>query len=352
MAHYLVTGHTGFKGSWLTMLLAEQGHDVSGIALDPEEESLFNKADVSQYLQSDIRCDIRNRDQLVDTFQKIQPDYVIHLAAQALVLEGYRKPIETYETNVLGTLNVLVATGQTDSVKAQLIVTTDKVYRNDGRKKPYVETDPLGGNDPYSASKAAADILAQERLRRPEAKPGAIARAGNVIGAGDYSKDRLIPDIIRSVAENVPLRIRNPKAVRPWQHVLDCLAGYLSLLHAVPKKIDPIAFNFGPGNGTGETVEEVIEMSQRHLCANIPADYLSDGGGQEEEFLLLDSSLAESQLGWSNQLNFAEAVRWSLASLQNEPAQVTGNLLASQIREFLKISHSKEAKSGKSNHAT
>ena len=335
MALYLVTGHTGFKGSWLTMLLAEQGHDVSGIALDPEEESLFNKADVSQYLQSDIRCDIRNRDQLVDTFQKIQPDYVIHLAAQALVLEGYRKPIETYETNVLGTLNVLVATEQTDSVKAQLIVTTDKVYRNDGRKKPYVETDPLGGNDPYSASKAAADILAQERLRRPEAKPGAIARAGNVIGAGEYSKNRLIPDIIRAVREEVPLVIRSPDAIRPWQHVLDCLAGYLSLLHAVERSGEVEAWNFGPLTQDAVPVRRVIESAKRNAGLSLPRIEIVAPQLPESAYLSLDSTKARDLLGWREKVDFDSSVTWALSELDSPSSAMLEKTVRSQIKEFL-----------------
>lgn len=346
MAHYLITGHTGFKGSWLTMLLAEQGHNVSGIALEPPEKSLFNSASVSELLASDIRCDIRNRDKLVTLFQEIEPDYVVHLAAQALVLEGYRSPVETYETNVLGTLNVLCATEQTDSVKAQLVVTTDKVYRNDGRRKPYVESDPLGGNDPYSASKAAADILTQERLKRPGAKPGAIARAGNVIGAGDFSKNRLIPDIIRAVSEKVPLQVRNPQAVRPWQHVLDCLSGYLALLHALPNQHNQLAWNFGPRSGKGETVGEVIEVSQKLLDNSLAVDYLSNTGAHEEQFLLLDSSLAETRLGWSNRLSFGDALAWSLTTAQLEPTALERGLWSSQIREFLKASNS-EAKNSR-----
>ena len=340
MAHYLVTGHTGFKGSWLTMLLAEQGHTVSGIALEPPDKSLFNSASVSELLASDIRCDIRNRDKLVTLFRRIQPDYVVHMAAQALVLESYRSPIETYETNVLGTLNVLSATEQTDSVKAQLVVTTDKVYSNDGRRKPYVESDPLGGNDPYSASKAAADILAQERLKRPEAKPGAIARAGNVIGAGDFSRNRLIPDIIRAVTENTTLQIRNPNAVRPWQHVLDCLSGYLDLLLALPEKKGQLAWNFGPGGAKGNTVDEVIRMSRKFLHSRLEVDYLPDLVAHEEQFLLLDSSLAQTQLGWSNRLNFADAIGWSLATAQVQPTALGRDLWTSQIREFLKTSNS------------
>ena len=336
MAHYLVTGHTGFKGSWLTMLLAGQGHDVSGVALDPEEQSLFNRANVSQYLQSDIRCDIRSREQLIETVQRIQPDYVIHLAAQALVLEGYRKPIETYETNVLGTLNVLVATEQTDSVKAQLIVTTDKVYRNDGRKKPYVETDPLGGNDPYSASKAAADILAQERLKRPEAKPGAIARAGNVIGAGDYSKDRLIPDIIRAVREEEPLLIRNPDAIRPWQHVLDCLQGYLISLHAVDKSGKVEAWNFGPSNEDLVTVRAVIEAAKNYPDLPLSDVQIVEPEFPESTYLLLDSTKVRDLLGWRDKIDLHASVSWALAELSESPKAEIGSLVREQIGDFLK----------------
>jgi len=246
MAHYLVTGHTGFKGSWLTLLLKAKGHKVSGIALDPPQESLFERAKISQDLAHDVRIDVRNREAVIQAFGEIKPDFVIHMAAQALVLEGYRNPRETYEINVNGTLNVLEASEISASVRAQIIVTTDKVYENRGLNRPYVESDPLGGNDPYSASKAMADILAQEHLARKGATPGAVVRAGNVVGAGDYSRGRLIPDFVRANQVGAKLTVRHPEATRPWQHVLDCLGGYLLLLDAVDSRGFRGQWNFGP----------------------------------------------------------------------------------------------------------
>jgi CDP-glucose 4,6-dehydratase len=332
MAHYLITGHTGFKGSWLTLLLKSRGHEVSGLALEPPADSLFSRANIASDMVHDLRVDIRNRNATVEAFKQVAPDYVIHLAAQALVREGYRKPVETYETNVNGTMHVLEASDQTGSIQAQLIITTDKVYRNDGRSRPYVESDPLGGKDPYSASKAMADILTQEWLGAGRSKPGAIARAGNVIGAGDTAQDRLIPDIIRSVQSGNPLHVRYPQAVRPWQHVLDCLSGYIDLVNWVGPDTTGATFNFGPTLVGASTVIDAVKKASHFLPS---LSFEIDRNNQnmpEEPFLTLDSTRSREFLGWSDFIA-ADAIELSLeGALPGIPIRV---VMERQILAFL-----------------
>ena len=308
MAHYLITGHTGFKGAWLIFLLKSQGHEVSGLALDPLPGSIFDRANLTQDLTHDFRIDIRDRDHTVRAVKTAQPDYVIHMAAQALVREGYRNPRYTYETNVTGTLNVLEAIDKTDSVTAQLIVTTDKVYLDQGLDRPYVETDPLGGKDPYSASKAMADILAQEFLARDGAKPGAIARAGNVIGAGDVSHERLIPDLVRAIECGRPLELRYPEATRPWQHVLDCLGGYVAALKHASRNRHPVTYNFGPEIAGLEAVSSVAKLALDVAGATIDLEVNPGASMIEASFLVLDSSSARQTLGWSDHFDLPVAV--------------------------------------------
>jgi CDP-glucose 4,6-dehydratase len=331
MAHYLITGHTGFKGAWLIFLLKAQGHDVSGLALDPLPGSIFDRANLENDLVHDFRLDIRNREETVDAIRHAQPDYVIHMAAQALVREGYRNPRYTYETNVLGTMNVLEAVDQSDSVQAQLIVTTDKVYLDQGLNRPYVETDPLGGKDPYSASKAMADILTQEYLSRDGSKPGAIARAGNVIGAGDVSNDRLIPDIVRAIETGEPLVLRYPEAIRPWQHVLDCLWGYLTLLGEVQASDLRGAWNFGPGKQASLSVRQVAQISAEKLGVDLKIQHDAGGEFLEDEYLVLDSNKAQSALGWDNRIEGVEAISMSLVP----SGGFSQGKIISDVKEFL-----------------
>ena len=331
MAHYLITGHTGFKGAWLIFLLKAQGHDVSGLALDPLPGSVFDRTNLESDLVHDFRVDIRNRDETVKAIRHAQPDFVIHMAAQALVREGYRNPRYTYETNVVGTLNVLEAVDQTDSVRAQLIVTTDKVYLDQGLNRPYVETDPLGGKDPYSASKAMADILTQEYLLRDGAKPGAIARAGNVIGAGDVSNERLIPDIVRAIETDEPLVLRYPEAIRPWQHVLDCLWGYTTLLGAVHDSNERGAWNFGPERQASLSVRQVAEISAEEFGVALRIHGSAGGQFAEDEYLALDSNKAETALGWRNRIEGFEAISMSLIPLSG----ISRGKMVADVEEFL-----------------
>lgn len=333
MAHYLITGHTGFKGAWLIFLLKAQGHDVSGLALDPLPGSIFARTNLESDLANDFRVDIRKRGETFGAIQHAQPDYVIHMAAQALVREGYRNPRYTYETNVLGTLNVLEAVDQTDSVRAQLIVTTDKVYLDQGLNRPYVETDPLGGKDPYSASKAMADILSQEYLSRGHAKPGAIARAGNVIGAGDVSTERLIPDIVRALEADEPLVLRYPGAIRPWQHVLDCLNGYLALLSAIENHGARGAWNFGPRIDSQLSVWEVAERAANQLALKIDPQVDISENFPEDGFLVLDTRKAEANLAWSNLLSTLEAIDSSIVAAQS----LDRTLIQNYVRTYLRL---------------
>ena len=309
--HFLITGHTGFKGAWLTLILRERGHLVSGISLQPETGSLFERANVGKFLENNIHCDIRHLTNLTSHFETIKPDVVIHLAAQPLVRESYKNPIETFETNVMGTINVLKASQKVKQLKAQLIVTTDKVYKNTSKSFGYVETEALGGQDPYSASKAMADIATQSWISSFENSPSAIARAGNVLGGGDVCADRLIPDLINSYSTGITPKLRAPNSVRPWQHVLDCLNGYLVLVDAViENKVDG-AWNFGPDEDQSKTVADVANIAAK--VWGVQKRWENDLGNHPHEAstLILNSNKARTKLGWSDKLTFEETVAWT-----------------------------------------
>ena len=310
--HYLITGHTGFKGSWLTLWLTSQGHQVSGIALDPLADSLFEKANLSEIVHNDLRIDIRDSSQTVDAIKEISPDIVFHFAAQPLVRESYKDPRATFETNAIGTLNVLDGVSKTPSVKAHIVITTDKVYRNVNQEAGYVESDPLGGDDPYSASKAMADIVSHSWVTSFPSAPTAIVRAGNVIGGGDVSPDRLLPDLINAYSTGKEPTLRYPQAVRPWQHVLDCLNGYLVISEALISGKDVGEINIGPGQESFVTVGEVAkEVAKQYGVLN--EWNLSDQAHPHEAGLLaLDASKAKKMLGWQDKLKFNQAIEWTV----------------------------------------
>jgi CDP-glucose 4,6-dehydratase len=310
--HVLVTGHTGFKGSWLTLMLAEAGHEVSGLALDPEPGALFLTAGLSSLLVQDIRCDVRDGDAVAALVADVAPDVVIHMAAQPLVRASYIDPRWTFETNVMGTLSVLEAVAATDSVQAAVMVTTDKVYRNVGQLAGYREADALGGHDPYSASKAMADILVSSWADSFGGCPIAVARAGNVIGGGDVSADRLMPDLVRGFAAGESVGIRNPAAVRPWQHVLDCLNGYLMLVPALLAGSGAGAWNFGPDPDGFRTVADAASLAADAWGDGAAWAPVSGDGLHEAELLTLDASRARTELGWHDRLDFASAVTWTV----------------------------------------
>lgn len=310
---YFLTGHTGFKGAWLTLLLTESGHSVSGLSLNPSEGALFSKAEISQRISKDLRGDIREAGVVLQALRAAAPDVVVHLAAQPLVRESYEQPRLTLETNVNGTFNVLEAVSQLGSVQAQLMVTTDKVYRNTGHPKPYHEDDPLGGNDPYSASKSMADILIASWTQSFSSPPTAIARAGNVVGGGDTSKDRLLPDLMQCFAANETALIRYPSAVRPWQHVLDCLSGYVLLVERLLSLGSAAeAWNFGPDPSSFASVRSVSEIAAHYWGPGAVVEENLGSHLPESEHLSLDSGKARDQLGWRDRLSLEEAIEWTV----------------------------------------
>lgn len=312
--HYLITGHTGFKGPWLILLLRSRGHTVSGLALDAPPGGLFEQAALTRQLLTDHRVDIRDAQATTAAIRSTAPDVVIHMAAQSQVRESYRDPRYTYETNAMGTLNVLEAVTKTPSVRAHVVVTTDKVYRNINQEAGYVETDPLGGDDPYSASKAMADLLTQSWVRSYPGCPTAIARGGNVIGGGDVSPERLMPDLVRAYAGGRPPLLRFPQAVRPWQHVLDCLNGYLVIAEALlsdgAKGQDQ--WNIGPGRDSFVEVGQVATLAAELWGGGAHWDNQPGEHPHEANLLALDATKAQRELGWRNRLRFHDAVGWTI----------------------------------------
>ena len=311
--HYLVTGHTGFKGSWLTLLLLSRGHRVSGLAAaDPPAGGLFVRAGLAQELAGDFRVDVRDAEETAAAVKAAAPDVVVHMAAQPLVRESYQRPRETYEINAMGTLSMLEAVAATPSVGAHVVVTTDKVYRNVDQQAGYRETDPLGGADPYSASKAMADLLVQSWVRSFPGVPTATARAGNVIGGGDVSRDRLLPDLTGAFARGQAPRLRFPHAVRPWQHVLDCLNGYLTIADALLAGSGVGQWNIGPGQDSFVEVGQVATLAAELWGGGARWDLDGQDHPHEANLLALDTSKAQRELGWRGRLGFRDAVAWTI----------------------------------------
>lgn len=307
----LLTGHTGFKGSWLAQWLGQLGATLTGFALPPATTpSHWQLLDVPA---TDLRGDVCDLAALDAALARGQPEIIFHLAAQPLVRRSYREPLASWSTNVMGTANLLEACRRHPCVRAVVVVTTDKVYANQEWAWGYREGDRLGGHDPYSASKAAAELVAasyrQSFFHGERALLVASARAGNVIGGGDWSEDRLIPDLVRAAARAEPLEIRSPHATRPWQHVLDCLSGYLLLGQRLleGERACATAWNFGPAAEDNRTVESVLRMMQAHW----PALSWHVSGAQqphESSLLYLDSSLARARLGWQPVWQLAQAL--------------------------------------------
>lgn len=335
----LVTGHTGFKGSWLSLKLARAGAKVSGIALEPATDpALFSVARVEEVLESHVLCDIRDRRLLAEAVRTSAPEIVFHLAAQPLVRASYDDPVGTFETNVLGLVNLCDALTAAPGVGAIVNVTTDKVYWNEERPGGYRETDRLGGRDPYAASKACAELVTESWRASFLAGRGvavATARAGNVIGGGDWADDRIIPDALRAIDQGVSLAIRSPQAVRPWQHVLEPLAGYVALAEALVA--DPARFseawNFGPDESDARTVSWIAA----YLASRVEAfSWHSTGsnGPHEAGLLEVNSTKALAALPWRPRWSLPEAldrtVAWHQAWRRGDDPQAA---CVSQISE-------------------
>lgn len=334
----LVTGHTGFKGGWLTLWLKELGADVCGYALEPNTTpSLFVADEVANGIRN-VFGDILDREKLNKTFQDFQPEIVFHLAAQPLVRLSYAEPVLTYETNVIGTLNVLEAARKCGSVKAFVNVTTDKCYENKEIARGYKEDEPMGGYDMYSSSKGCVEILSSS-YRRSFLQDGyamATARAGNVIGGGDWAADRLIPDCVRSIEKGLEIEIRNPVATRPWQHVLEPLSGYLLLGHLLYTQGSQYAegFNLGPKPESVLTVAEVARLTVEAYGKGSVRVHKRDDL-HEANLLMLDISKAKAVLGWTPTYTAPEAivktVEWYKRFYKDEPVR---DFTLRQIKEY------------------
>lgn len=331
----LVTGHTGFKGSWLSLWLHALGAEVTGLALDPPSDP--NHWDLLELPITDHRIDIRDEAAVREVFAEAKPEMVFHLAAQPLVRRSYHEPVNTWATNVMGTAHVLESIRRTSEVRAAVIVTTDKCYENQEWPWPYREIDRLGGHDPYSASKAGAELITASYRSAFLGDAGgplvATARGGNVVGGGDWSEDRLIPDLVRSLVAGESLVIRSPRATRPWQHVLDCLSGYLllgqRLLEGDVHCAEP--WNFGPDQQGTRNVEEVLQ-ALTHEWPRLDWQVATAQQPHEAGLLQLDSTKAKLRLGWQPVWSHEEALghtaSWYREWLESGTASSTHQLSA------------------------
>ena len=317
----LITGHTGFKGSWLTLWLERMGAEVIGYSLEPPSKpNLFDDARISKTIDS-IRGDVRDLPTLVEVFKTRTPEIVFHMAAQALVRASYADPLETYSTNVMGTANVLEAIRVTKTARVAIVVTSDKCYENREWLWPYRENDSLGGHDPYSSSKACAELVVQAYRKSFFGQHGksascvrlASVRAGNVIGGGDWGRDRLVPDIIRAFVQGAPAFIRNPSAIRPWQHVLDPLHGYMMLAERLYEGRQDLtgAWNFGPNNVDSRPVSWIADRLVARWGRGASWTTAETVGPHEAMSLSLDSSKARTILSWASMFDIDQAVDWS-----------------------------------------
>ena len=336
-----VTGHTGFKGSWLSLLLTELGAEVCGFALPPEPgPSHFHMLDLQSRLKH-VVGDVRDKEALTAALGSFKPEYVFHLAAQALVKRSYDDPVSTFDTNVMGSVHLLEAVRLCESVRSLVYITSDKCYENVEWVWGYRETDRLGGHDPYSASKAAAETVfsAYQRsfFKARENLGAASARAGNVIGGGDWAVDRIIPDCIRAIESNEPIILRNPKATRPWQHVLEPISGYVLLAAALRKS--PLQFseawNFGPSTTEVRTVQQVAQSVVEHLNRGRIEVQQTSNQHHEANLLQLSCDKANQQLGWRPRWpvdkTIAETSKWYRAVLGGQQALAVSR---AQLRDY------------------
>lgn len=310
----LLTGHTGFKGSWMTRYLKARGVEVVGFSLPPAEQSLYLRANLAGTLQESFG-DISEFSIFDQFVKKTKPSAIFHFAAQSLVRDSYNNPVGTFSTNVMGTVNVLEVARRSDYVKAVSVITTDKVYENSNSARKFKESDPIFGNEPYSASKAAAEnaVAAWRGLKKENQTPYiSVLRAGNVIGGGDFSDNRLIPDIVRARLANEKIKVRNPESTRPWQHVLDPLSGYVRALEKSIEGKNEFTLNFGPKENS-LTVQDVIRISKLEWPDLQVAIEENDQSKYESKFLDLDSTEAEKVLNWQPVFSQQEAIRRTLS---------------------------------------
>jgi len=343
----LVTGHTGFKGSWLSIWLHELGAEVVGVALDPySERDNYVLSGIGNKMKADIRADIRDGKRMKEIFAEYQPEIVFHLAAQPLVRLSYEIPVETYEANVMGTIHVMEAIRATKSVKVGVMITTDKCYDNNEQEEGYVETDPFGGYDPYSSSKGACEVAIQS-WRRSYFNPAdygkkhtvslASVRAGNVIGGGDWALDRIIPDCIRALEAGRPIDIRSPKAVRPWEHVLEPLSGYMMLAQKMWN--DPTGYcegwNFGPEAESVSTVWEVATALTQSYGKGELKDSSDPNAVHEAKLLMLNITKAKTRLGWKPRMDMKQCMALVADWYKRYQSEDVYSLCIEEIEKFV-----------------
>jgi CDP-glucose 4,6-dehydratase len=340
----LVLGHTGFKGAWLSLWLRRLGAKVSGLSLPPEHSSLFSTAGMEKLVDNRI-ADIRELNSVIAIMQEAQPEIVFHLAAQSLVRQSYREPVETYATNVMGTVHVLAAANTVQSVRSVIVVTSDKCYENREWLWAYRENEPMGGHDPYSSSKGCAELVTAAWRKSfcgsEKRRLGiASARAGNVIGGGDWAADRLIPDCIRALSSGQVIAIRNSNSTRPWQHVLDPLCGYLILAERLTDNPNLYgeAWNFGPAEADAQTVGSIADRVVGLWGDKARWERISGDALHEASFLAVDAAKARVRLGWSQTLRLDEGIAWCISwykkFLAGEPALL---LTEQQIDRYSKL---------------
>jgi len=343
----LITGHTGFKGSWLSIWLSELGANIIGIGLEPySTRDNFVLSRIGAKIQADMRDDIRNGMRMREIFNEYQPEIVFHLAAQPLVRLSYDIPVETYETNVMGTIHIMEAIRATKSVKVGVMITTDKCYDNKEQEEGYIETDPFGGYDPYSSSKGACEIAIQS-WRRSFFNPKdygkthtvslASVRAGNVIGGGDWSLDRIIPDCIRALEANKDIDIRSPKAVRPWQHVLEPLSGYMMLAKTMWQHPTDYCegWNFGPEVESVSTVWEVANTLIKEFGCGKLKDSSEPDVVHEAQLLMLNIDKAKKRFGWKPRMNMLQCMALVADWYKRYKTEDVYKLCIEEIEQFL-----------------
>lgn len=318
----LVTGHTGFKGAWLSLWLSQLGARVYGFSLPAEPLSLYHLVNIKADLESEFLGDITHFETFRTFIQSTQPDIILHLAAQSLVHKSYREPLSTFETNIMGTAHLLESGRGLSNLKSIVVVTTDKVYENKEQGQAFKESDPVGGHDPYSTSKACAELITASYIKsfiqKNEKFNVATARAGNVIGGGDFCENRLVPDLVRALKNSTLLEIRSPQSIRPWQHVLEPLSGYLELAEklAYDSHVSG-AWNFGPHTEAERSVHEVVKILQKFFPILQVEIITTKPSLHEAQTLKLDIAKATSNLAWKPRLDFEQTIQWCASWYQN-----------------------------------